>query len=411
MEKPKRSGLTDKYWVTDFNYSDEVRKQFHLPANVRIHDVTLREAEQTPHVVLRSEEKMRIFEALDAMGVYSVEVLPLLSKEDRQFAEELVKKPRKTKVFFLCRWVEKEVDFAAEAGADGIIVECPGFPWLGKLVWDLDENQMIERLTRVVKYAKKLGMYTCAMPWDDLKAPLSFLERMYKSVVYEGGADRITLADTFGDALPGTIAYIIGKMRAWAPEVPIDMHAHNDFGLATSIMLTAVTAGASTLHTTMNTLGERAGNASTEEVVMGLELLLGIDTGIKLDRIYPASKLVSEITKIPIPMNKPVVGDNEFTYESGMVIDMTLRALQSDIPYGTMIFAPELIGRKNFNIILGKASGATVIKKKLEDINLSATKEQVAEIVRRVKREAMIIKWSISDDVFENIARNVLKGE
>lgn len=411
MEKPKRSGLTDKYWVTDFNFSDDVRRQFYLPENVRIHDVTLREAEQTPHVVLRPEEKLRIFEALDDMGIYSVELLPLMSKEDRQLAQELVKKPRKTKVFFLCRWVEKEVDFAAETGADGIVVECPGFPWMGKLVWNLDENQMIERLTRVVKYAKKLGMFTCAMPWDDLKAPLNFLERMYKSVVYEGGADRITLADTFGDALPWTITHVIGKMREWVPGMPIDMHAHNDFGLATSIMLSAVIGGASTVHTTMNTLGERAGNASTEEVVIGLELLLGIDTGVKLDRIYPASKLVSELTKIPIPMNKPVVGDNEFTYESGMVIDMTLRALQSDIPYGTMIFAPELIGRKNFDIILGKGSGATVIKKKLEAINLSATKEQVAEIVERVKHEAMIRKWSISDDVFENIARNVLKGE
>lgn len=411
MGKRKKTGLTDKYWVTDYNYFEEVTKHFQLPEEVYIHDVTLREAEQSPHVVLRRDEKLKIFEALDNMGVYSVELLPLISKEDRELAQELVKMPHKTKIFFLCRWVEKEVDFAAEVGADGIIVECPGFPWLGKLVWDLDEQQMIDRLTNTVKYAKKLGIYTCAMPWDDLKAPPEFLERMYKSVVFDGGADRVTLADTYGDALPATINYVINKMKEWVPGIPIDMHAHNDFGLATSIMLTAVTSGVSTLHTAMNTIGERAGNASTEEVIIGLELLLGINTGIKLDQIYPTAKLVSELSKIPIPFNKPIIGDNEFTYESGMVIDMTLRALSSDIPYGTMVFAPDLIGRKDLNFILGKGSGATVIKKKLDDLNLPATKEQVSEIVRRVKDEAMIRKWSVSEDVFEKIAKDVLNNK
>ncbi|HVN24432.1 MAG TPA: hypothetical protein VMT71_10715 [Syntrophorhabdales bacterium] len=403
--------FTDKFWVTEFNFLPEVRAQLSAPEKVRIHDVTLREAEQAPHVVLKADEKLRIYEALDDMGVYSVELLPIISDDDREVARELVKMRRggrKTKIVFLSRWDEKEVDFALENGADGIVVECPGSPWFGQVVWGLDENQMIQKLVRAAAHAKKNGMYTSVMPWEATKAPLQFLERMYKSVVNDAGVDEVTYTDTMGMALPWTTMHMVKKVREWVPGVSIAMHAHNDFGLATAVMLSGVAAGASTVHTSINALGERAGNAATEEVVIGLELLLGVDTGVKLDRIYPTTRLVSEIAKIPVPMNKPVTGDNEFTYESGMVVDMALRMSKSERPYSTMPFSPQLIGRKGFNVILGKMSGGTSIKKKLEDRGLTATKEQVAEMVERVKREAIARKWSIPDDVFERIAAEVL---
>ena len=184
MSNENSGWLTDKYWVTEFNYLEEVRKQFTLPEKVRIHDVTLREAEQTPHVALKSDEKLRIYEALDDMGVYSVELLPIISADDREVAKELVKmrkNGRKTKIVFLCRWSEKEVDFAAENGADGVVVECPASPWFGKVVWDLSEDQMIERLTKAASLAKKHGLETSVMPWEATKTPLPFLERLYKN--------------------------------------------------------------------------------------------------------------------------------------------------------------------------------------------------------------------------------------
>ncbi len=411
MNDEKRKWFTDKFWVTEFNFLPEVRAQLTPPGQVRIHDVTLREAEQAPHVVLKADEKLRIYEALDDMGVYSVELLPIISADDREVARELVKMRRagrKAKIVFLCRWDEKEIDFALENGADSIVVECPGSPWFGHVVWGLNESEMVEKLVRAAAHAKKNGMYTSVMPWEATKAPLEFLERMYKSVANEAGVDEVTYTDTMGMALPWTTTYMVRKIREWIPGVSIAMHAHNDFGLATAVMLSGVAAGASTVHTSMNALGERAGNAATEEVVVGLELLLGVDTGIKLDRIYPVTRLVSEMAKIPIPMNKPVTGDNEFTYESGMVVDMALRMSKSERPYSTMPFSPQLIGRKGFNIILGKMSGGTSIKKKLEDRGLAATKEQVSEIVERVKHEAIARKWSIPDDVFESIAAEIL---
>jgi len=412
LSKRKLSGLTDKYWITDFNYLDEVRQQFNLPERVYIHDVTLREAEQAPHVVLRPDEKIRIFEALDDMGVHSVEIFPLISPDDRELAKELVKMPRKAKVFFLCRWNEKEVDFALEAGADGVVIECAGNPWLNKTFFGMSEDDTIERLVRVAAYAKKNGIFTTTMPWDDYLAPMPFLERMYKSLVNDAGVDHVVLADTHGFGLPWTTAYLVGKLREWVGDTPIEMHAHNDYGLATVDMLAAVVGGASVVHTSINAIGERSGNAATEEVALDLEMLLGLDTGIKLDRLYPVCRLVSELTKIPIPMNKPVTGDNQFTFESGMVVDSIERLKDTDRPFAPFICLPEMIGRrKGYNIVLGKMTGKTAVAKKLEELGLSATKEQIAEIVQAVKREGSIRKWSIPEDIFETIARAILQSK
>lgn len=398
--------LTDKYWVTEFNYLDEVRKQMTLPESVRIHDVTLREAEQAPHVVLRPDEKLRIFEELDAMGVYSVEIFPIVSADDKEVAKQLVKMRKKTKVFFLCRWNNWEIDFALESGADGVIVEGPANPALGEHVLGLTEEQVVAKFISATAHAKKNGIFTCVMPWDTFRAPLPLLERLYKGVVYEGGADHVALADTFGFALPWTAAHIVRTVREWVPGIPVEMHAHNDMGLATSVMLSAVAGGASVVHTAMNALGERAGNAATEEVVLSLELLMGLNTGVKLDRLYPVSALVAELAKTPVALNKAVVGDNEFTTESGQVAFLIERLSRVGLPIGA--YMPELIGRKGYETILGKMSGTEVITKRLTKLALEGSKEQVAEILERVKSEASMRKWSISEDVFEDIARSIL---
>ncbi|MEM3448256.1 MAG: hypothetical protein QXR95_06830 [Nitrososphaerota archaeon] len=402
--------LTEKYWVTEFNYFDDIRKEFTLPERVYIHDVTLREGEQAPHVVIKPDEKVAIYEALDDMGVESVELLPIISEDDKEVAKQLAKMRKngyKAKVIFLCRWDEKEIDFAAENNADGVIVECPGSPWFGHVIWGLSEDQIIRKLVKAASYAKKLGLYTSVMPWEATKAPIQFLEKLYKAVAFDAGVDQIVYTDTMGSGLPWTTTYMVRKIRQWCPNVSVGIHAHNDFGLATSIMLSGITGGATTVHTAINGLGERAGNAPTEEVVVGIELLLGISTGVKLDRIYNVTRLVSEITKIPIPMNKPISGDNEFTVESGMVADMNLKMMKTDKPFSTLPFLPELIGRGSLNIILGKMTGGAVIRDRLEKMGIKATKEQVAKIVKEVKRQAIIRKWSLPETVFREIVHKI----
>lgn len=403
MAQEKFPVKTDKYWVTEHNFFDEVRSQFDLPKEVRIHDVTLREAEQSPHVVLRPDEKLRIYDALDDLGVYSVEIFPIISEEDKELAKELVKRKRKTKIFFLCRWFKNEVDFALECGADGVVVEGAGNTEFGKFVLNTSPDEMYKNFVETTKHATSHGLFTSVMPWDSNRGSFEFMERVYKGVVNEGGANHVAIADTFGCALPWASAHFVRKIREWVPGIPVEMHAHNDFGLATAVMLSAVSAGASVVHTSINSLGERAGNAATEEVALGIELLLGLKTGINLEKLYPVAQLVAELTKIPIARNKAVIGDNEFTCESGMVAYCIDKFAKSNMP--SQAYNPELTGRDGFNIVLGKMSGAYSVAQKLEKYGFKATKDQVKDITEIVKNEGSIRKWSLSDEDLKVIAK------
>src|SRR6266568_4759837 len=203
MEEKRFPVYTDKYWVTEHNFYPEVKSQLTLPKEVRIHDVTLREAEQSPHVVLRPDEKIRIYEALDELGVYSVEIFPIISEEDKELAKELVKRRRNAKIVFLCRWFKEEVDFAAECGADGVVVEGAGNTELAEAGLGTSPDEMYRLFVETTAHAKKNGLFTSVMPWDSNRGPIDFMERVYKGVVNEGGADNVVIADTHGCSMPG----------------------------------------------------------------------------------------------------------------------------------------------------------------------------------------------------------------
>jgi len=402
--------LTDKYWVTPYNFIPEVRDQLDIPAEVQIHDVTLREAEQAPHIALKPDEKIRLARALDDLGVARIEIFPIVSDDDREVARELARMGLRAKVIALARWLEEDIDVALECGVDGVMIEGPCNPWFTQACWGMSADQMIESFTRAVAYAKRNGLYTVAVPWDAWKAPLEVLERLYKSMA-EYGPDALAISDTFGFSLPWTTVWMIRKLRSWVPGIPVEMHAHNDFGLATVDMLAAVAGGATCVHTSLNALGERAGNAATEEVALALELLMGCRTGIRLEKLYPVCQLAQELAKVRNAPNKPVVGDNEFTYESGLVVFMLEKLADAGRVYTMMPFSPQLIGRDGYQVILGKMSGSTSVELKLKQLGIRASPEQVEEITRRVKREAITRKWSLPDYVFRAIVREVTGEE
>jgi isopropylmalate/homocitrate/citramalate synthase len=409
MANQKFPTFTDKYWVTEHNFFDEVRSQFTLPKEVRVHDVTLREAEQAPHIVLRADEKLRIYEALDELGVYSVEIFPIISEEDKELARELVKRKRRAKVYFLCRWFKDEVDFALECGADGVVVEGAGNTDLGKHVLNVTPDEMYKNFVETTRHATSNGLHTSVMPWDSNRGSFEFMERVYKGVVNEGGAHEVVIADTFGNAIPWATANYVRKLREWVPGVPVQMHAHNDFGLATSVMLSAVTAGAEVVHTSINSLGERAGNAATEEVALDIELLLGIKTGINLELLCPTADMIAEMTKVPIARNKAVTGENEFTCESGMVAYLIDKFAEKNVP--SQAYTPQLVGRPGFDVVLGKMSGAFSVAKKLEELGIKATRDQVKDITQLVKNESCLRKWTLSNNDLRVIAKKYLAGK
>ena len=407
--------LTDKWWLSPYNWVDEVRKEFTLPERVYIHDVTLREAMQSPRVSLRPEEKIRIAKALDKLGVDSIENGAYMSEVEKEVTKELVKMQRggeiKAKVIPLAHWTEQDVDIALETGADRVLISQTVNPWIVRALYNMDEKGIIEKLTKVISYAKRNRLFVIAQVYDTYRAPLEFLERMIKTIVLEGGADNVAISDTRGFALPWTATYLVRKVKSWVPQTPIEHHGHNDYGLVTALMTGAVVGGAEVVHTSINCIGERVGNAATEEVAMVLALLLGVKTGIHLEQIYSTCQLVAELTKHPIARNKPIVGENMFLSGSGQVIWRHGKLSQTDRPFADMAFDPQVIGKggEMLEVVLGVGCGKTIVKDKLQKMGIRASEEQAEEIVQRVKEEAYILKWSLTDAQFEEIVKNVLE--
>lgn len=402
----------DDIWLTPYNMADEVRAQFTLPKKVRIHDVTIREVMQSPRLCLLPEEKIRIAKALDKLGVYSIENGAYMTEKEKEVTAELVKMHKKgeikAKIVPLAHHLEKDIDTALETGADRVMISTNNNPWVLEHIDEISPEDHIKRLTRVTAYAKKHGLYVTCMIYDTYRSPLDYIERMHKSVVYEGGADAITISDTFAQVLPWTATWMVRKVKTWIPNTTIEHHGHNDFGLSTSMMLAAVAGGAEVVHTSINCLGERCGNAATEEVAMCLELLMGVDTGINLEQIYPAAELVAQLTKMPIHPTKAVIGENVFLQGSGMIAWHQFRLEKAGRPWYNFPFSPQTIGKDKLEIILGVGCGRGIVEHKLAEMGITATKEQMGQIADKVKEEAYIRKWSVPDVQFQEIVKEVL---
>jgi isopropylmalate/homocitrate/citramalate synthase len=408
MKKNKREGL----FITPYNQLEEVQSQFNLPKKVLIHDVTIREVMQSPRLCLRPEEKIRVAKALDKLGVYSIENGAYMTEKEKEVTTELVKMHKrgeiKAKIVPLAHWVEKDIDIALETGADCVLMSANGNPVTLELNDGVKPDEAVKRLTDIVKYAKNNGLYITAQIYDTYRTPLDFMERVFKSIVYEGGADSIAISDTFAMALPWTSAAMVRKIKSWVPNTRIEHHGHNDYGLSTAMMLGAVTGGAEVVHTSIMNLGERVGNAATEEVAMCLELLMGIDTGIDLSQIWPTCELVSELTKMPIHPNKAVIGENVFLQGSGMIAWHQFRWEKMGKPWYNMPFSPETIGKEKMEIILGVGCGRGIVEHELERMGITATREQMGQIADKVKEEAYIRKWSLPQVQFEEIIKEVM---
>jgi len=411
VEEHKDKWFTDKYWLTPYNWLDEVRNGFRLPKRVMIHEVTLREADQQPFIGLKLDEKIRIAQALDELGVWSIEIAPGISDEDEKATKEIAKLGLNCKLIAFVSWRKEDVDRAVSCDVDGVIVDFVGNPWQAQTFWGMGEDEQIQRAVDQITYAKNHGLFTIALPWDNYKAPLNFLEKMYKRLVNEAHVDHVSISETFGFALPWTTVHLVKKVKSWIPNTPLHKHGHNDFGLATADMLAAVCGGAEAVHTTMCGLGERTGNAATEEAAVAVELLLGVDTGINLEKLHYTAELVQDVTKFRCAPNKPIIGSNIFTTASGWIAWMQQKAEAADQITGMLPFKPELIGAPPRRWVFGKGAGRELVKAKLQEMGITLTDDQLTSVTERIKRECIIRKGEIKERDVKKIVDEIIKSK
>jgi len=394
---------TENWWVSHLNFIDEIRSQMSFPEKVLVHDITLRDGEQQAGVVFTKEDKLQIARMLDEVGVHRIEAgMPAVSPEDKQAIKAIANDGLHAKVFCFSRCMKSDVDLALECDVDGVIMEIPASQHIIKYAYNWPVEKAIKLPVEATDYAARHGLEVAFFTIDSTRADLEWWFKIINSVATEGHMDSIVLVDTFGVCNPEAIAYFVKRVREKFDK-PIEVHCHNDFGLATANTIAAVLAGAEIVHTTVNAIGERVGNASLEEVCLALEVLYGLNLGLKYEKLYALSKLVEKLSKINMPPHKPIVGDGAFKTESGIVSSWWLRVKELDKPLIMMPFTWELVGQKPFEIILGKKSGKDSIVHKLKELGMAVPEENIEGILESVKSKSYRRKGPVPDEIFKRI--------
>jgi 2-isopropylmalate synthase len=347
---------------------------------VRIFDTTLRDGEQTPGVSVTAEQKIQIAIKLDELCVDAIEAgFPVVSQGEVEAVEGIVKQGLNAEICGLARAVKADIDAAIDCDLKYVHIFIATSDIHMEYKLKMGREEVLNKAVWAVDYAKKHGMQVEFSAEDATRSDRDFVRKVFKAVA-EVGADRLDIPDTVGYATPLYMAEIVKDVRtATAKELPISMHCHDDFGLAVANTISGLNSGASCAHVTINGLGERAGNASLEEVVMALQCLYNKKHSIKTELLYETSKFISNTMGIVVQPNKAIIGENAFGHESGI---HTHGIINNPLTYEPI--SPELVGRKRW-LQAGKHAGAHGIRAMLEDFGISPSDEQLHRIVERQK--------------------------
>ncbi|MCK5628847.1 2-isopropylmalate synthase [Candidatus Bathyarchaeota archaeon] len=345
---------------------------------VKIFDTTLRDGEQTPNASLTIEDKIEIAGKLSLLGVDVIEAgSPMSSEGERKVVKEVAKAGLEAEICALARTTKGDIETAIECDVDVVHTFIPTSKVQMKYAVNLTPDQVLSATTDSIEYIKKHGLKCEFSPMDATRSEMTFLKKVCK-VAETAGTDVINIPDTVGIMVPRTMRELIKELKKEV-QVPLSVHCHDDFGMAVANSLAAVEGGAEQVHVTVNGLGERAGNAALEEVVMALHLIHQVKTGINSRLLYSTSRLVSTLTGIRVQPNKAIVGENAFAHESGIhTRGVTVKPLTFEP------IEPELVGRTR-KLVAGKLAGKQGIKAELEEIGIHPTEDQLKEIVQRVK--------------------------
>lgn len=371
--------------ITNYNH---LRKNLppKLPDRVFIWEETLREGVQAPGVFLTYVEKVKLAKMMDEVGVNVINVgFPAFSEEEKNTVKKIANEGyQKATIVASARANKNDVDVCLDCGIREIPVYTPFNDLNLQRRLKMTKDDVLKKVAESIEYAKKHGATVDFVLEDGSRTPLQEILQVFE-VAVNAGASKLVIADSVGFLRPLSMRYLISHIRdglsqILKKEVPLSVHCHNDFGLATANSLAAAEEGVAYLHTCIAGYGKRAGCAPLEEVCTALELLYNVDTGIDLDKLYRLSQLAEKAFALPIQFHKPLIGDNAFSYEE----DENAKDILTD-PITIEPFPPEIIGRETLSY-LGRQAGKVLVSNRLEKAQIKATPPQIEEIVRRIKR-------------------------
>lgn len=351
-----------------------------LVRRLELVDTTLRDGEQAAGVAFSTEEKKAIAQKLAAIGIAEIEVgTPASGDAEMQAIREIVEMNLDCRLTGWCRANQYDLDCAHACGLTSVHISLPvstiHLQALGK-----NKEWVLSQIQELVVYARRNFEFVSLGLQDASRADLDFLMEFVR-LAETVGADRIRLADTVGVWDPMQTYQALTKVRENTSHLLIGFHAHNDLGMATANTLAAIRAGADTVDVTVNGLGERAGNACLDEVVMATRVSLGLDCGIDTQELVSLAVLVEAASGRLLPVNKPITGRSVFLHESGIHVHAMLQDRRAYEP-----FEPNSVGQKESEFVLGKHSGRTALRHILSKQGLSVNctdEEMLMDLIRR----------------------------
>ena len=382
---------------------------------VVIFDTTLRDGEQSPGASMTHEEKLQVAELLDEMGVDIIEAgFPIASNGDFEAVQEIARRTKNAVVAGLARAIPADIDRAGEAVRVAERGRIHTFVSTSPIHLEFQmkktQEEVLDIVTATVTQARNLVEDVEWSGMDATRTPTDYLCRCVEAAI-KAGATTINIPDTVGYAVPEEYGALIRELRERVPgadKVVFSTHCHNDLGLAVANSIAGLDAGARQIECTINGLGERAGNAALEEVVMALNVrgdALPYRTGIDTTKIAPASRLVSAVTSFPVQYNKAIVGKNAFAHESGIHQDGMLKHAST-----YEIMTPESVGLRESSLVMGKHSGRHAFREKLAELGYDLGDNAFQEAFQRLKDLADRKKHVYDEDIIALVDDEMASG-
>jgi 2-isopropylmalate synthase len=356
---------------------------------VRIFDTTLRDGEQSPGFSMNTDEKIRLARQLEALNVDIIEAgFPIASRGDLEAVRKVAQEIRTIPIAALARAKREDVTAAIEAlepaAAPRLHIFLATSDLHLQVKLNMTREQALEAIGAMIRYGRQHVGEVEFSAEDAGRTEIDFLCKVCR-VAVDAGATVLNLPDTVGYAVPEEYGAMFTRVREYLGDpagITLSAHCHDDLGMAVANSLAAVRAGVRQIECTINGIGERAGNASLEEVVVALAVRkdsFGVTTGIKLDQLFPASRMLAEITGAQVAPNKAIVGANAFAHEAGIHQDGIIKN-----PLTYEIISPQTVGVPSRSMVLGKHSGRNALRMTLRDLGFEPSDIELAEVYKRV---------------------------